>query len=165
MAEYVTLKKADGTVIYPQSVIGQVADGSITADKLDWTSYLNFYKNASNNTSAQYPISWTNKLSVLVAESGTYRIEGMVHAATNELAQDWYARARILVGSGVPSGFPVYTEALIAGAQNYYACACIVVNGVATLTAGQYVRLSIMASLNNARCQCSYSNLFIQRIS
>lgn len=38
MAEYVTLKKADGTVIYPQSVIGQVADGSITADKLDWST-------------------------------------------------------------------------------------------------------------------------------
>lgn len=30
MAEYVTLKKPDGTVIYPQSVIAQVADGSIS---------------------------------------------------------------------------------------------------------------------------------------
>ena len=32
MAEYVTLKKPDGTIIYPQSVIAQVADGSITTD-------------------------------------------------------------------------------------------------------------------------------------
>lgn len=38
MAEYVTLKKPDGTVIYPQSVIAQVADGSITTDMIDWST-------------------------------------------------------------------------------------------------------------------------------
>lgn len=38
MAEYVTLKKPDGTVIYPQSVIAQVADGSITSSQLDWST-------------------------------------------------------------------------------------------------------------------------------
>lgn len=38
MAEYVTLKKPDGTVIYPQSVIAQVADGSVASSQLDWST-------------------------------------------------------------------------------------------------------------------------------
>lgn len=38
MAEYVTLKKPDGTIIYPQSVIAQVADGSVTSSQLDWST-------------------------------------------------------------------------------------------------------------------------------
>ena len=39
MAEYVTLKKPDGTIIYPQSVIAQVADGSITSNQIDWGTF------------------------------------------------------------------------------------------------------------------------------
>lgn len=42
MAEYVTLKKPDGTVIYPQSVIAQVADGSIQSSQIDWST-INLY--------------------------------------------------------------------------------------------------------------------------
>lgn len=47
MAEYVTLKKPDGTVIYPQSVIAQVADGSVTSSQIDWST-INLYNYSSS---------------------------------------------------------------------------------------------------------------------
>ena len=56
MAEYVTLKKPDGTVIYPQSVIAQVADGSISGSQIDGTTVRKMepiyeYVQQSNTTS------------------------------------------------------------------------------------------------------------------
>lgn len=54
MAEYVTLKKPDGTVIYPQSVIGQVADGSISGSQIDWTTTAQSYSETEVDTGATW---------------------------------------------------------------------------------------------------------------
>lgn len=165
MAEYVTLKKADGTIIYPQSVIAQVADGSITSSQIDWSTMASTYAHASTNTGVQYPTSFGNFLTVTVPQTGTYRIESMVHAATNELAQPWYARTRITVNGSVPSTFEPYAEAYIAGNSDYYACAIVSSNGVLSLTQGDVVALQLQAGRNNSKCRAQYADLFIQRIS
>ena len=56
MAEYVTLKKPDGTVIYPQSVIAQVADGSINGSQIDWATTAQSYSTTEVDTGA----TWIN---------------------------------------------------------------------------------------------------------
>ena len=142
-----------------------IADGAVTASKVDWSSMTSAYAHASTNTSIQYPISFGNFLTVTVPQTGTYRIESMVHAATNELSQIWYARTRITVNGSVPSTFDPYVEALIAGKTDYYACATISNNGVVSLTQGDVVALQLQSLKNDSRCTLKYADLFIQRIS
>lgn len=165
MAEYVTLKKPDGTIIYPQSVIAQVADGSISSDQIDFSTFTNTYAHDSTNTTDKYPNTWTNKLSVTVPQSGTYRVEGLVQAITAGVAILWYAQAKILIGTSAPSVFPTYFETLIPGSTNMYADGNVHIAGTLDLTAGQTVYLSIKATENNNACKYSYCDLFIQRIS
>ena len=89
----------------------------------------------------------------------------MAHAATNELAQAWYARTRITVNGSVPSTFDPYAEALIAGNSDYYACATISNNGVVSLAQGDVVALQLQSGKNDSRYILKYADLFIQRIS
>lgn len=139
--------------------------GAITASMIDWSTMANTYAHASTNTSVQYPTSFNNFLTVTVPQTGTYRIESMAHAATNELAQKWYARTRITVNGSVPSTFDPYAESFIAGNTDYYACATISNNGVVSLTQGDVVALQLQSGINNSRCLLNYADLFIQRIS
>ena len=154
-----------GTVVQSLAEAGNIADGAVTPEKVDWSTMASTYAHASTNTSVQYPTSFGNFLTVTVAQTGTYRIESMVHAATNELAQNWYARTRITVNGSVPSTFDRYAEALIAGHSDYYACATISNNGVVSLTQGDVVALQLQSGTNNSRCLLNYADLFIQRIS
>ena len=167
MAKLVTLHDADGEIIYPQSVWDEnmIPDNTVKSSMIDWSTMTNTYAHASTNTSIQYPISFGNFLTVTVPQTGTYRIESMAHAATNELAQNWYARTRITVNGSVPSTFDQYAEALIAGKSDYYACATISNNGVLSLTQGDIVALQLSTGTNNSRCLLQYADLFIQRIS
>ena len=167
MARLVTLHDADGEVIYPQSVWDKnmIPDNTVTSSMIDWSTMTNTYAHASTNTKVQYPISFGNFLTVTVPQTGTYRIESMVHAATNELAQSWYARTRITVNGSVPTTLDPYAEALIAGNSDYYACATISNNGVLSLTQGDVVALQIQSGINDSRCRLQYADLFIQRIS
>ena len=167
MARLVTLHDADGEVIYPQSVWDEnmIPDNTVKSRMIDWSSMTSAYAHASTNTPVQYPTSFGNFLTVTVPQTGTYRIESMVHAATNELAQKWYARTRITVNGSVPSTFDPYTESFIAGNSDYYACATISNNGVLSLTQGDVVALQLQSGINNSRCTLKYADLFIQRIS
>ena len=167
MAKLVTLHDVDGEVIYPQSVWDEnmIPDNTVKSSMIDWSTMTSTYAHASTNTPVQYPTSFGNFLTVTVPQTGTYRIESMVHAATNELAQSWYARTRITVNGSVPSTFDPYAEALIAGKTDYYACATISNNGVVSLTQGDVVALQLQSGTNNSRCLLEYADLFIQRIS
>ena len=167
MAKLVTLHDANGEVIYPQSVWDKnmIPDNTVTSSMIDWSSMTSSYAHASTNTNVQYPTSFGNFLTVTVPQTGTYRIESMAHAATNELAQVWYARTRIAVNGSVPATFEQYAEALIAGKIDYYACATISNNGVVSLTQGDVVALQLMTGTNNSKCRLLYADLFIQRIS
>lgn len=149
------------------SVPTQFSDlsGSVTSSQINWSTFTNAYAHASTNTQVQYPASLGNFLTVTVPQTGTYRIESMAHAATNELAQEWYARTCITVNGSVPATFDPYAEAFIAGNVNYYACATISNSGVLSLTQGDIVALQLKASRNNSRCLVQYAELFIQRIS
>ena len=139
--------------------------GAVTSANIGWSTFANAYAHASRNTAVQYPTSFGNFLTVTVPQTGTYRIESMVHAATNELAQTWYARTRITVNGTVPATFDPYAETLIAGSTDYYACAVISNNGVLSLTQGDVVALQAQTTKNNSRCLLQYADLFIQRIS
>ena len=167
MAKLVTLHDADGEVIYPQSVWDEnmIPDDTVKSSMIDWSTMTNTYAHASTNTKVQYPMSFGNFLTVTVPQTGTYRIESMVHAATNELSQVWYARTRITVNDSVPSTFDPYVEAIIAGKTDYYACATISNNGVVSLTQGDVVALQLQSGKNDSRCTLKYADLFIQRIS
>lgn len=167
MAKLVTLHDADGEVIYPQSVWDEnmIPDNTVTSSMIDWSTMASTYAHASTNTSVQYPTSFGDFLTVTVPQTGTYRIESMAHAATNELAQSWYARTRITVNGSVPSTFDTYAEALIAGSSDYYACATVSNNGVVSLTQGDVVALQLQSGKNDSRCTIQYADLFIQRIS
>ena len=167
MAKLVTLHDADGEVIYPQSVWDEnmIPDNTVKSSMIDWSSMTSAYAHASTNTPVQYPTSFGNFLTVTVPQTGTFRIESMVHAATNELAQPWYARTRITVNGSVPSTFDPYAETYIAGKSDYYACATISNNGVISLTQGDIVALQLSTGTNNSRCQLRYADLFIHRIS
>ena len=167
MAKLVTLHDSDGEVIYPQSVWDEnmIPDNTVKSSMIDWSSMTSTYAHASTNTPVQYPTSFGNFLTVTVPQTGTYRIESMVHAATNELAQSWYARTRITVNGSVPSTFDPYVEALIAGKTDYYACATISNNGVVSLTQGDVVALQLQSGKPDSRCTLKYADLFIQRIS
>ncbi len=167
MAKLVTLHDADGEVIYPQSVWDKnmIPDNTVTSSMIDWSSMTNTHAHASTNTNIQYPMSFGNFLTVTVPQTGTYRIESMAHAATNELGQAWYARTRITVNGSVPATFDPYAEALIAGNSDYYACATISNNGVLSLTQGDVVALQLQTGTNNSKCRLQYADLFIQRIS
>ena len=167
MAKLVTLHDADGEVIYPQSVWDEnmIPDNTVTSSMINWSSMTSAYAHASTNTPVQYPTSFGNFLTVTVPKTGTYRIESMAHAATNELAQNWYARTRITVNGSVPTTFDQYAEALIAGKSDYYACATISNNGVVSLTQGDVVALQLQSGTNNSRYILKYADLFIQRIS
>ena len=167
MAKLVTLHDANGEVIYPQSVWDEnmIPDNTVKSSMIDWSTMANTYAHASTNTSVQYPTSFGNFLTVTVPQTGTYRIESMAHAATNELAQKWYARTRITVNGSVPSTFDPYAESFIAGNSDYYACATISNNGVVSLTQGDVVALQLQSGINNSRCLLNYADLFIQRIS
>ena len=167
MAKLVTLHDADGEIIYPQSVWDEnmIPDNTVTSSMIDWSSMTSTYAHASTNARVQYPASFGNFLTVTVPQTGTYRIESMVHASTNELAQKWYARTRITVNGSVPSTFDPYAESFIAGNSDYYACATISNNGVISLTQGDVVALQLQSGINNSRCMLQYADLFIQRIS
>ena len=143
----------------------KLADGAVTSEKVDWTTMTSTYAHASTNTRVQYPTSFGNFLTVTVPKTGTYRIESIAHAATNELAQNWYARTRITVNGSVPSTFDPYAESFIAGNSDYYACATISNNGVVSLTQGDVVALQLQSGTNNSKCLLNYADLFIQRIS
>ena len=166
MAKLVTLHDADGEIIYPQSVWDEnmIPDNTVTSSMIDWSTMASTYAHASTNTSVQYPTSFGNFLTVTVPQTGTYRIETTVHAATNELSQNWYARTRIAINGSVPTTFDPYAEALIAGKSDYYACATISNNGVFSLTQGDVVALQLQAA-NNSKYRLQYADLFIQRIS
>ena len=71
MAEYVTLKKADGTVIYPQSVIAQVAEGSISGSQIDWST-CNVIIDSSPTASTFFGGSYSKTFTV--PEDGYYEI-------------------------------------------------------------------------------------------
>ena len=144
---------------------GNIADGSVTSEKVDWSSMTSTYAHASTNTRVQYPTSFGNFLTVTVPQTGTYRIESTVHAATSEMSQAWYAQTRITVNGSVPTTLEQYAEALIAGNSDYYACATISNNGVISLTQGDVVALQLHASKNDSKCQLVYADIFIQRIS
>ena len=167
MAKLVTLHDANGEIIYPQSVWDEnmIPDNTVTSSMIDWSTMTSVYAHASTNTRAQYPTSFGNFLTVTVPQTGTYRVESMVHAATSELSQAWYAQTRITVNDSVPVTFDPYAEALIAGNSDLYACATISNNGVLPLTQGDVVALQLHASKNNSRCQLVYADIFIQRIS
>ena len=167
MARLVTLHDTDGEVIYPQSVWDEnmIPDNTVTSSMINWSSMTSTYAHASTNTKVQYPTSFSNFLTVTAPKTGTYRIESVAHAATNELAQNWYARTRITVNGSVPTTFDQYAEALIAGKSDYYACATISNNGVVSLTQGDVVALQLQSGTNNSRCRIQYADLFIQRIS
>ena len=142
-----------------------IADGAVTSEKVDWTTMTSTYAHASTNASVQYPTSFGNFLTVTVPQTGTYRIESTAHPATNELAQNWYARTRITVNGSVPTTLDPFAEALIAGNSDYYACATISNNGVLSLTQGDVVALQLQTGTNNSKCRLQYADLFIQRIS
>ncbi len=167
MAKLVTLHDANGEIIYPQSVWDEnmIPDNTVTSSMIDWSTMANTYAHASTNTAVQYPMSFDNFLTVTVPQTGTYRIESMAHAATNELSQSWYARTRITVNGSVPSTFDRFAEALIAGKTDIYACATISNNGVLLLTQGDVVALQLKTGTNNSKCRLQYADLFIQRIS
>ena len=167
MAKLVTLHDANGEVIYPQSVWDEnmIPDNTVTSSMIDWSSMTSAYAHASTNTKVQYPMSFGNFLTVTAPQTGTYRIESTAHAATNELAQNWYARTRITVNGSVPTTFEPYAEALIAGKSDYYACAMIPNSGVVSLTQGDLIALQLQSGTNNSRCLLQYADLFIQRIS
>lgn len=139
--------------------------GAVTSANIDWSTMTNTYAHASTNTRVQYPTSFGNFLTVTVPQTGTYRIESIAHAATNELAQAWYAQTRITVNDSVPATFDPYAEAYIAGNSDYYACATVSNNGVLSLAQGDVVALQLHTSKNNSRCLLQYADLFIQRIS
>ena len=167
MARLVTLHDADGEVIYPQSVWDKnmIPDNTVTSSMIDWSSMTSAYAHASTNTPVQYPTSFGNFLTVTVPKTGTYRIESMVHAATSEMSQAWYAQTRITLNGSVPSTLEQYAEALIAGNSDIYACATISNNGVLSLTQGDVIALQLHTGTNNSRCMLRYADLFIQRIS
>ena len=167
MAKLVTLHDADGEIIYPQSVWDKnmIPDNTVTSSMIDWSTMTSTYAHASTNTKVQYPMSFGNFLTVTVPQTGTYRIESMAHAATNELAQNWYARTRIAVNGSVPDTLNPYAEALIAGKTDYYACTTISNNGVLSLAQGDVVALQLQTGTNNSKCLLQYADLFIQRIS
>lgn len=147
------------------NIIPALGTATVTSTNIDWSTMASTYAHASTNTRVQYPASLGNFLTVTVPQTGTYRIESMAHAATNELSQEWYARTYITVNGSVPATFDPYAEALIAGNVNYYACATISNNGVLSLTQGDIVALQLKASRDNSRCLVQYADLFIQRIS
>lgn len=147
------------------NIIPALGTATVTSTNIDWSTMTSTYAHASTNTTVQYPTSFGNFLTVTVPQTGTYRIESMVHAATNELAQAWYARTRITVNGSVPATFEPYAEAYIAGNSDYYACAMIPNNGVLSLTQGDVVALQLQTGKNNSRCRLAYADLFIQRIS
>ena len=147
------------------NIIPALGTATVTSTNIDWSTMANTYAHASTNTIVQYPTSFGNFLTVTVPKTGTYRVESMVHAATAELAQAWYARTRITVNGSVPATFDPYTETYIAGNSDYYACATISNNGVIPLTQGDVVALQLQTGKNNSRCRIAYADLFIQRIS
>lgn len=87
MAEYVTLKKPDGTVIYPQSVIAQVADGSISGSQIDWNT-CNVIIDSSPTASTFFGGSYSKTFTV--PEDGYYEISTpfscVVHRSLNAQA-------------------------------------------------------------------------------
>lgn len=161
MAEYVTLKKPDGTVIYPQSVIAQVADGSITSDLLNISNISNYV-----STDTVVPTSWTNKSSVTVVDAGTYFIAATVRFQCNELSSNMTGVARVTVGGTVPSSMPDAIGALVPGSLNYYASVVSPINGIVTIAANTTVALQISAGQSqNSKFVCNQASLLLIRLA
>lgn len=139
--------------------------GSVTSSQIDWSTMASTYAHSSDNTSRQYPRSFTNYLTVTAPQAGTYRLESMVHAASAEYAAKWNARLRITVNGSVPQNLPSYAEAFIAGSVDYYASATVTLNGVITLQQGDIVALCPDTGANDSKARINYADLFIQRIS
>ena len=87
MAEKVTLKKSDGTILYPQTQVDttEIYDGAVTTSKIDWASldgtelgwkYLGEAKltSAASSLTFTLPAQYDNYKVVMAAEyaSGTY---------------------------------------------------------------------------------------------
>jgi hypothetical protein len=58
MANKVTLKESDGTIIYPQTMVdtAEIYDGAVTANKIDWSTMPGSYSETEQKT----PFTWIN---------------------------------------------------------------------------------------------------------
>lgn len=134
MANEVTLKESDGTIIYPQIVTDCIPNDAVTADKIDWATIpyvLKELTTTQNITTSN--LTYLNNLSWTVDVPGTYLViaNGNIQTYSNT---DAYPRVGIYV-----DGVRVAYSAVHLMNGNYQYSWSVILP--ITLTAGQVVKV------------------------